>query len=404
MHMATDSRNTLRGHVAVCTILRNAADSLPDLRVAFDAIGALFERHTFLVVESGSTDGTRRALRQWHRDDPAHVELILPTSGKPHHGYWRNRYLEVVLREPLRFAYMVAVDGDMPWLKEPAAGLAGLRDSLFNHGGLQWAAMVANGQNPYDGALYDTFAFRNEQFRWSPQTGDWFCSEWSLAAGRCASWSPMVRNSRPDRFGEASVPHATNGQTIWFQAKDRFELRIPTTLPPLRVQSYFGGLGVYKVEYLRGCEYCQVKCTAAERQINRSRLLCEHVPLHDCMWRTNRGAVYINPKMVVAWHHHSSHEQKRQCMGECERQRAAEGAPGSRRRLSAAAAAPFRRKMRPGWPHLTKAQAVQRGRGGRGRGRERGCRCPRLFSNGTRDARGEEVVFMPEALQPSLGA
>ena len=64
---------------------------------------ALFERHTFLVVESGSTDGTRRALRQWHRDDPSHVELILPTSGKPHHGYWRNRYLEVVLREPLRF-------------------------------------------------------------------------------------------------------------------------------------------------------------------------------------------------------------------------------------------------------------------------------------------------------------
>ena len=261
------------GHAAICTILRNTAGSMARLRVAVEAVGALFERHTFLAVESGSTDGTRQALRKWQRAQPARVELILPSGGKPHHGYWRNRYLERVLAEPHKYRYMVVLDGDMPWLSQPEVGLSGIRDSLLNHDGLDWAAFVANGVNHYDGALYDTFAFRNDQFRWSPDTGDALCAD--MREGRCTSWVPMVRASRPDRRGEPSMPYATLGQGLWFRAKERFELRLPPHLPPLRVQSYFGGLGVYKVRYLEGCEYCQVRCTQAERQSNRSRLLCE---------------------------------------------------------------------------------------------------------------------------------
>ena len=72
----------------------------------------MFENHTLLAVESGSKDGTRRALRAWQRDDPAHVQLILPNDGKPHHGYWRNRYLNVVQRDAAKYAYMVVLDGD----------------------------------------------------------------------------------------------------------------------------------------------------------------------------------------------------------------------------------------------------------------------------------------------------
>ena len=261
------------GHAAICTILRNTEDSMARLRVAVEAVGALFERHTFLAVESGSTDGTRQALRRWQRAQPALVELILPSRGKPHHGYWRNRYLERVLAEPHKYRYMVVLDGDMPWLSQPEIGLSGIRDSLVNHAGLNWAAFVANGVNQYDGALYDTFAFRNDQFRWSPDTGDELCAD--THEGRYTSWVPMVRASRPDRRGEPSMPHATLGQGLWVRAKERFELRLPPHLPPLRVQSYFGGLGVYKVRYLEGCEYCQVRCTQEEQSSNRSRLLRE---------------------------------------------------------------------------------------------------------------------------------
>ena len=140
------------GHAAICTILRNTAGSMARLRVAVEAVGALFERHTFLAVESGSTDGTRQALRKWQRAAPARVELILPSGGKPHHGYWRNRYLERVLAKPHKYRYMVVLDGDMPWLSQPEVGLSGIRDSLLNHDGLDWAAFVANGVNHYDGA------------------------------------------------------------------------------------------------------------------------------------------------------------------------------------------------------------------------------------------------------------
>lgn len=134
----------MTGHAAICTILRNTADRVAMLRAAVEAVGALFEHHTFLAVESGSTDGTRQQLRRWQRADPARVELILPSRGKPHHGYWRNLYLDRVLAAPHKYRYMVVLDGDMPWLARPQAGLPGIRDSLLNHAALGWAAFVAN--------------------------------------------------------------------------------------------------------------------------------------------------------------------------------------------------------------------------------------------------------------------
>ena len=98
------------GHAAICTILRNTASTINALRVAVEAVGALFDRHTLLAVESGSTDDTRQKLQKWQRDDPIRVHLILPKSGKPHHGYWRNRYLKFVLRDS--YEYMLVLDGD----------------------------------------------------------------------------------------------------------------------------------------------------------------------------------------------------------------------------------------------------------------------------------------------------
>ena len=100
------------GHAAICTILRNTASTINALRVAVEAVGTLFERHTLLAVESGSTDGTRQKLQKWQRDDPTRVHLILPKGGRPHHGYWRNRYLKVVLRDSLKYEYMIVLDGD----------------------------------------------------------------------------------------------------------------------------------------------------------------------------------------------------------------------------------------------------------------------------------------------------
>lgn len=263
----------------------------------------------------------------------------------------------------------------MPWLKKPDVALPGIRDTLFNHGQLSWAAMVANGQNQYDGALYDTFSFRNDQFTWSPLTGDAMCSNWSFINYRCNAWLPLVRLSRADRAGEVPVPQAAQAARRWVQARERFELRLPTTLPPLRVQSYFGGVGVYRVRYLHGCKYCQVKCTEAERMQNRSRLLCEHVPLHDCIARRNGGRVFLNPKMVIQWHHHSSHDGRRACAKQCAKWLSATDEPG-------------RQLLERSSRHM----------GGMGRMARRRCRCPLLFSNGTHDMPGQEVMFRHSAV------
>jgi len=92
----------------------------------------------------------------------------------------------------------------------------GIHDSLLHHNELHWGAMVANGVRYLDKAYYDVIAFRSKEnsFGWDP------------ARGNLPPHGPIVD---------------------WGRATRNFTIRIDDTWPPLRVQSAFGGVGVYKV-------------------------------------------------------------------------------------------------------------------------------------------------------------
>jgi len=263
--------NGIKGRAAIVSCAKDGERLVESfMRPTFSSIGNLFEYHQVIIVESNSHDQTRERLAEWTCDAPDQLQLML-YDHKGDIAHWRNKYLEEVLRADPPFDYMVVVDSDMR-----SVSVAGIQDSLLNHNELHWGAMVANGVRYLDKAYYDVIALRTKEnnFGWDPAHGN------LPPHGPIVDWGRAIRN---------------------------FTIRIEDTWPPLRVQSAFGGVGVYKVPALRGCSYCNHGCIAAEKAGRSGGVdqgfLCEHVPLSDCITRKNGFGVFLNPKMGAEWHH-----------------------------------------------------------------------------------------------------
>lgn len=244
-------KKVLQASVAVCLLAKTMMWNFERLvKPMVKTIVQMFKNYTVIVVESNSIDGTRENLTNWakHGDiSPIHL-ILLPRQNMTMAAY-RNHYLDFVLDATPAYDYMIVFDSDLVDISIP-----GLRDTLFNEHML-WGGMTANGKRNVDLAYYDIAAFRSQQFQWSP--------------------------------------HAVNNPQITPDLVNRFTQRITEDWPPMRIQSGFGGLGVYKVKYLKGCRYTNFDLQGK---------VCEHVPFNDCITRKNGAPVYMNPKMVTKWH------------------------------------------------------------------------------------------------------
>jgi len=260
----TNNEAVVKGRAAIVTCTKDQGELVTKfMRPVFTAIGNLFEFHKVIIVESNSGDNTLEKLKEWQAQASDQLQLIV-WEGKESIAFWRNKYVEEVLQADPPFDYMVVVDSDMT-----KVSVDGIKDSLLNHRHLNWGAMTANGRRHMDKAYYDIIALRTEGLGWDPQRGN-IGSSWSLPMGE------VIR---------------------------KYTVRIAESWPPLRVQSAFAGVGVYKVPALRGCSYCSWQCTDEEKSGGAAQpFLCEHVPLSDCISRRNGKGVFINPKMTADWH------------------------------------------------------------------------------------------------------
>ena len=59
-----------RKRVVICSLLRDVADRVADIRKRIEGVGSLFHDYRVLLVENDSADGTRKLLREWSRQDP----------------------------------------------------------------------------------------------------------------------------------------------------------------------------------------------------------------------------------------------------------------------------------------------------------------------------------------------
>jgi len=220
-----------------------------------------FKNVKWLIIISDTTDNTIDELVDTQRsiDNLRFIDLgkIAPEypSRTNRIAVCRNKYLlELANNEEYKtITHLVVVDLD------------GVNDEITEDKVMScfersdWAACAANQSGPY----YDIYALRHPI--WSPNN--------------CWEAQKLLRGlglSEEDSFLTAVLSRMVH---------------IPIDAGWIRVDSAFGGLAIYKVKYLHGCEYVGLSKDGGD--------VCEHVSFHEGI-NKNGGNLYINPKLVNA--------------------------------------------------------------------------------------------------------
>lgn len=256
-----------RSNVVVAGIARNCADVIASqicvLSKAFGSAKSL----KFLIVESDSIDNTAEIITSVK----SHFDIELLSLGELRYdmpsrteriAYCRNRYLQSL------FTNKVYEDTDLVVI----ADLDGVNTELTHDAvtscwaaHTDWDACFANQSAPY----YDVWALRHKE--WSPNDC-WEVFEFLLSRG--VSRRTALQNAVYSRM-----------------------LRLPKNLEPIRVESAFGGLGIYKKNVLAGAAY--------SGKTEKDDDTCEHVPLHASL--IDKGfKLYVMPSLInCGWNEHN---------------------------------------------------------------------------------------------------
>ena len=253
--------------VVIVGLARNCESVVASEIRRIDSAFAIFRNRSWIVVESDSNDRTVEEIESI--TDQIDLRLISKGRLSDRHplrtdrlALCRNICLEEIESDPrLRGADFVAV-----------ADLDGINSSLTEESiracwnvEVEWDACFANQESPY----YDIWALRHED--WSP--GDFLRGyEFRLAHG--------VRQQK-------AISDTYYGSMITLD---------PRT-PPLEVESAFGGIGIYKKDFIEGCRYVGLDGDGRE--------VCEHVEFHAGLRR--KGAkLFIIPNFINgSWNEHS---------------------------------------------------------------------------------------------------
>jgi glycosyltransferase involved in cell wall biosynthesis len=253
-------KNTKRSAVIVgCA--RNCEAFLPAVLKNVTTIARLYSQTAFIFVENDSTDNTREILQKWLSKRPCSSLICLDglasqeTRRTARLAIARNSYMEAVHSYHLaQFDHMVVLDFDDAntdvMSKESLAAAISFLDSSSQN-----AAVFAN-QLPY----YDIWALRHDV--WCPED----C--WVDVANRPAY---LPRHRAVERY-------FSNRQ-----------LNIPANASPIVVRSAFGGLGIYKLDFVRAARYVGLRPDGSE--------ICEHVAFNEVAVRAG-GMLYIYPRLL----------------------------------------------------------------------------------------------------------
>lgn len=237
---------TSNSTIVIGCILRDASKYLSSFCIRLSALVALFKNYQIVLYENDSNDDTLDLLRVIEKRFP-HVDLITERLKTPKFtnkgpmsrsmertsnlALARNKVLDWVRDHQPDLDYFAVVDADLvDWDLEGFVTTFSYEDwdMVGSQSLLRWGKRIRH---------YDTFAFR--------------------------------------KFGHPS-PHP-DSEISWtlFKRGD----------PLYRVDSCFGGLGVYRMESVLPFKYVGGDC--------------EHVGLHLSMARGGKGRIYLNPSQIT---------------------------------------------------------------------------------------------------------
>ena len=259
-----------RANVLVVGLARDCADVIQDeIRTLHKALTG-FNSVAFLVIESDSEDETLVKLEAMQSE----MNLQARSLGTLRASYpsrtqriaiCRNEYLKCLRQQDayrdIDYVIVADLDGVNRQLTPEA-----VQSCWFE--GADWDACFANQSAPY----YDIWALRHPV--WSPD--DCFEKETVLRAQGAGDY--VARKT------------AIFDRMITIDPKQR----------PIRVQSAFGGLGIYKKHLFEAADYVGLDAQGDE--------VCEHVSVHLEMEKTAK--LYVMPSLINGGYNDHSLQMK----------------------------------------------------------------------------------------------
>ncbi len=245
--------------MAFAGLARDCAHALPGILDSVSLLGSVLQDWGYVFLENDSVDSTAKILAAFDKDHQrgivrSHKGLDREFPVRTERLAWlRNKCLEETFRCSRLgdFDFLIILDLDAVNEHLDAKRLL----HLFDMREPDWTGIFANQSERY----YDIWALRHPT--WSPDD----------------CWKRV--RERPDGMSREDAIRE-------FLVKRRVRLEPSGFLP---VQSAFGGLGVYRLQALRGCSYRGLGPDGHE--------MCEHVAFHEDLTR-NGHRLYIDRELI----------------------------------------------------------------------------------------------------------
>jgi len=257
------------GHILITGLARNCACTIKNEVNTISAAFSNFSNVDWLIVESDSSDSTVEKLEEIRKEKSGFryiscgvLEDKMPLRTQ-RISFCRNQYLYELHKNSIykEVRYLAVVDLDGVNKELTKEGVESCWDRQ------DWAACSANQSKFY----YDIFALRHDL------------------------WSPNNAFSQQLFFEKYGVSKFRS-----FLMSINFRMiHIPSNSEWIEVDSAFGGMAIYKVEFIQNAKYDFSNCGGVET--------CEHVAFNKSI-RSNQGKIFINPKLVnCSYNEHSKY-------------------------------------------------------------------------------------------------
>jgi hypothetical protein len=256
--------------------VRDCERHLPGVLANLEALSGLFARSAFVLVENDSKDRTRSVLQHWGRGREGiylatleGLDAQLPPR-TVRLAAARNHYLDVIRRSELRtFDYLFVMDLDNV-CEDPIDVAAVARAMAFLEEDASRAGVFANQHGPY----YDLWALRHPD----------------LCPGDI--WFDILH------YAER---HGVSDDEAYEQVFRPRVFSLPATAAPVKVESCFGGLGIYKMQAMLGAVYCGEATASIRQRFGPPRSItiqaCEHVEFNRRIGANGRR-LFILPYLI----------------------------------------------------------------------------------------------------------
>ena len=239
--------------IVIVGCARDIESYLTNTKKKLEMVKSLFRSSKIIIYENDSKDKTLEILSTWNKEN--FIKLITEKNVKgirtERLAYARNLLYKEAMKSKFDLLIVIDLDNVINDLT-PESIMSCFNKELIDK---NWAMLGANQTGNY----YDMFALKTYD--------DWM----DIDLMKCRHIDKLPEN---------------------FCLTDRYK-NIPKNNKPIQVKSCFGGIAIYKRQYLDNCDYGK----GFQMNVDEKIEFCEHVDFNECVIK-NGGKIYINPKFI----------------------------------------------------------------------------------------------------------